>query len=329
MRKHIGAIVLAILVIGALLIYTITYQVDELKDIVLIETFGKVTRTLKGRDDQDAGLHLKWPWPVQRVVRYDSRTFVFEDTHEAVSTNDQQEMLVCVYCIWRIDDPERFHRAVRNDDPVEKAAQIQEEGLRTIVRSAKNTVVGKTNIAAFINTNPEEMQLEKIEQAILEQSRAKALGDYGVGIVRIGIRSLSLPETVTKAVIEAMKEERQRDVSRYEQQGESQAKAIEARAESARNIILAFARRKAKEIRTQGDRAAAEYYVQFREDPDLAVFLRRLESLEKIFADKATIVMDPNDFPVVKMLRDGPTASPGSGRAAPGSGEANPGGSTQ
>ena len=97
MKKHLGILVLAVLIVAGLLVYTVTYQVDELRDIVLIETFGKVTGQSVGRLGQ-AGLKCKWPWPIQKVTRYDSRAFVFEDTDEEAATKDKQNLLVTMYC---------------------------------------------------------------------------------------------------------------------------------------------------------------------------------------------------------------------------------------
>ena len=62
MKRHIGIIVLALLVFVVLLIITVTYVVDETKDIVLITTFGKITQVVDGREDP--GLHFKLPWPI-------------------------------------------------------------------------------------------------------------------------------------------------------------------------------------------------------------------------------------------------------------------------
>ena len=77
MKKHMGLIAIALIIVAALLACTVFYRVDELKDVALVKTFGKVTRVLRG--SEHAGLHFKWPWPIQSLVRYDSRTRIFED----------------------------------------------------------------------------------------------------------------------------------------------------------------------------------------------------------------------------------------------------------
>ena len=303
MKKHIGVLALAVIVVGSLAVYTFAYQVDEQKDIVLIETFGRVTREIVGRDDP--GLRFKWPWPIEKVIRYDGRVSVFEDTGDEANTKDKQNLLMTVYCAWRIAEPGVFHRRIKIDDPDEKMTQV-EDRIRKLVRSAKKDVMGERNMADFINTNPDLMKLVEIEGDILTRVRAQARADYGVEIVRVGIRGLGLPEEVTKKVIDAMKAERQRDVSSFEQEGEAMAKAIVQRAESDRKQILAFADRKANEIRSEGDQAAARYYKKFA-NAEFSIFLRKLESLKVELADKTVFLLDGSALPHIRWFKDGPS----------------------
>ena len=306
MRSHLGTITLAGLIVAALLLYTITFQVDELRDIVLVTTFGEVTQELPGKDH--SGLKLKWPWPFQKVVRYDSRVFVFEDTFETVQTKDNQDLLVTLYCTWRIESPKTFHTSVKARDA--EAKQVKAEGeVRRLLRSAKKTVIGKHTMSSFVNTDPKQMQLSEIEDQILAGVRDEAGRTYGVEVLRVGIKSLGLPKDVTTAVIDSMKAERQRAVKRYESQGKAFAQAVKSRAEEARQRIIAFADRKAREIRAEGDQAAAEYYRKFRADPEFAAFLRSLESLKKELASKTVFLLDGRGIPAVRWFKDGASVS--------------------
>jgi len=300
MRKHIGMIVLGILVAAGLLSWTAACRVDELTDIVLVQTFGRVTDVRRGSEKGQAGLMLKWPFPIQKIVRYDSRARVFEDTHTEVATGDKQNMLVTVYCAWRIQDPEKFYRTIEQVD----AAQ---ERVRNLVRSCKKDVVGKHNMEDFVNTDPAKMKIPQIETEIFDLVRKQAQDDYGVEVVMVGLKTLALPEQVTTAVIDAMKEERQREVRNFESAGEAQATAITERAKTSRDQILKFADRKAAEIRAEGDLAAARYYKEFESDPELAMFLRSLESLRKELKGRSVILLDGSVLPAVTWLNKQPT----------------------
>jgi len=314
MKKHVGVLVLAGLVVGSLAVYTFAYQVDEKTDIVLIETFGEITRETIGRDDP--GLKFKWPYPVEKVVRYDSRTSVFEDTGDQATTRDDQSLLVTVYCAWRIAKPATFHSAIDADNPDEKMAKV-EKRLRAIVRSKKLDIVSKHDMTEFINTDPTLMQLEKIEGEILARVRDETEDSYGVEIVGIGIRNLGLPKSVTVKVIDNMKEERQEEVKSLESDGHSAATAIEERARSDRDQILAFAERKGKEIRTEGDQAAAKYYRRFEASPEFSIFLRKLESLKVELAEKTVFLLDGSALPQVRWFKDGPSVEPDKTKAPP------------
>lgn len=311
MKKHMGMVLLALLVVAMLLISTVSYTVSSTQK-ALIKTFGKTTRVLDGQKDADAGLKFKWIYPIQQLVRYDARTFVFEDTYSQIETLDKQNLLVTVFCAWRIADPVRFHSTI-------KTVEVAQERIRNLLRDHKKRAVARHNMEDFINTDPAKMLLERIEQEILEPVRSQAEVDYGVQVVMVGIKSLGIPEDITAAVIDAMKEERQRDVQRFESAGEAQATAIRERAKAASDQITEFARRKAAEIRSEGDRAAAEYYKEFARNERFSMFLRSLESLKKELSSRSVVVLDGSLVPAVKYFREGPSLPqiPPSGSGTP------------
>ena len=300
MKRHVGMLVLALLVVAVLLASTVAFKVDS-TEYVLVKTFGKTTRLIDGV--KEAGLAFKWPWPVQKLVHYDARKSVFEDTSTELQTRDKQNLLLTLYCAWRVADPAKFNASIQTA----KAAQ---ERIRDLLRSAKSDVVGRHNLEDFINTDPQKMLMASIEEEILTTVQRVAFQDNGVKVVSVGIKSLGLPESVTQAVIEAMKAERQRDVRRYESSGEAQATAIRERAKAAGNQILEFANRKAAEIRTEGDRAAAGYYREFAKDERFSMFLRSLESLKKELESKSVILLDGSLLPAVGFFQQGPSLKP-------------------
>jgi membrane protease subunit HflC len=297
---------LAVLVVAMLLISTVAYTVD-FTQYALIKTFGQTTARIDGHTQ--AGLKFKWPWPIQRLVRYDARTAVFEDTASEVATSDKQNLLVTMFCAWRIADPDRFNRTI-------VTAATAQDRLRDLLRAAKKDVIGRHRMEDLINTDPAKMLIPQIEEEILAGVREPARETYGVDVVRVGIKSLGLPKEVTAVVIEAMKEERQRDVRKFEAAGEAQAMAIRERAKAASGQILAFANRKAAEIRSEGDRAAATYYKEFARNEPFSMFLRSLESLRAELASKTVILLDGSELPAVQFFRTGPSLKPFQGDQA-------------
>lgn len=289
-----------IIVVALLLVYSVAFTVD-FKQVGIVKTFGRAGPPIHGATD--AGLHWKWPWPIQSLVPYDARIVVFEDTFEQVQTRDKQNFLVTVFCGWRIKDAGLFLRNIRTVPEAEGR-------LRDAVRSAKSDVIGRYPLADFVNTDPGKMRILDIEQEILQAVAAGAMQDYGVEIVTLGIKSLGLPKSVTEKVIANMMEERNREAKAWTGRGEAVADEIISRAETARDQIHEFALAKAKSIRAEGDRAAAEYYAKFKPNPAFAMFLRELEYLQEAFKNNAVFLLDPSVQHAIGFFKDGPSLPP-------------------
>ena len=299
MRKHMGLVVLAALVVLFLVVYMVAFQVSELTDIAVVTTFGKTGQVFSGRDPGEAGLHFKWIPPVQEVLRYDARTFLFEAPLEQTSTQDRKNILISLFCAWRIDDPRRFVSSI-------KTVAAAQERIKSAIRSAESDAVGKHDLADLVNTDPARMKLKEVEDAFMAAVSKKLHDDYGVQIVMIGVKRLGLPQEVTKTVIETMKAESQAKAQEYETRGDALATAIKERARAAAGKILAFADRKARDIRSQGDADAAVYYQKYHGHEELAVFTRALETL-KTLKDRTVILLDDSALPMVKWMRAAPT----------------------
>jgi len=298
MKKHVRLFLLALLVVGVLLASTVAFTVDELKDIVLVKTFGKITAVYRGA--QDAGLRFKWPWPVQRLVTYDARTFTLEDPYGELTTRDQHNVLLTVYCNWRIDDARKFHKTL-------DTIQLANERIRGRLGIRKNDVISKCMLEDLVNTDPQRMRIPQIENEILEPLRAELAADYGVEVRSVGLKLIGLPKDVSESVIEAQKKDQEKKVQKYKAAGEAEATAIRARADRASKQILAFTAAKALKIRAEGDSAAAKYYKGFARNERLAMFLRSLESLKAELASKTVILLDGSQVPAIRFFGEGPS----------------------
>ncbi|MCK5114553.1 MAG: protease modulator HflC [Phycisphaerae bacterium] len=298
MKKHIGIIILAMLVLLTLLLYTVAFTVDETRDIVLITKFGEVKRVYTGT--QDAGLHFKWPAPVERVVRLDSRGHDLKSVYKQTSTQKQMQVMVSTFCTWRIKKPVRFIKAKKDITGVEAS-------IRSLLGTQMTSVVGGYDMESLVNTNAKDMKLQEIAAKIKDGLEDKLLQEYGIEIMTLGIDALGLPESVSAAVIENMKKEREKEAQNYVSQGEAVATAIVGRAKAASNKILAFADRKAKDIETQGEAEAAKAYSKFEEDPQFGMFLRSMDTLRKTFKDRTTFVLDSDMIPALHWLRQKPS----------------------
>src|SRR5688572_20644760 len=275
--------VILVIVFGLLLF---TFQVRQ-TEVVMVTTFDRPTRPVT-----EPGLKFKWPYPIQKVYRFDKRTQNFEDDFEETLTRDNYNLLAMVYVGWTVADVELYFKSFPAATP-----ESAEPALKGLIRSAKNAVVGKHNFSDFISTDAKQLKFVEIEKEMLDYVQKEAGQKYGIAIDFLGIKKLGLPESVTQKVFDRMTAERQREVDRLKAQGEAEAMRIRSAADLERDKILAAADRKASDIRAEGDAEAAKSFDAFKEHPELAVFLLKLNALEASMKDRATLIMDERTPP--------------------------------
>lgn len=295
-------ILLAVLTLLGLLFYTIAYVVEEGQDIVLVKTFGASTKVLDGRQASQAGLYFKWPWPIQEIVRYDGRLIIVEDDTEQINTRDSRDLIATFYCGWKIADAEKFQAKRKSIDNAMAAVKDK-------LKSSKSQIVREYNMVDFVNTDPAKMLIPKIEARIRDNMN-EVLSQDGIEVAVVGVKNLGLSELASRQVIQAMQAERKKMKDTIEAEGDAQAQAIKEWARAASDKILAYARRKAADIRGEGDRAAAETYKKYQEHPEFAIFLRELDMMKNSLKSKTVMLLDGMDIRALKFLRDGPSTPP-------------------
>ena len=140
------------------------------------------------------------------------------------------------------------------------------------------------------------MRLNEIAEQIKSDIFVKAK-PYGLEICSAGITTLNVPEAVSSKVFERMNQDRMLAAQRYLGEGKLRAEEIRIAADKERANIIANAEAQAKEISAQGDVEAAKYLRVFDKNPELAAFLRKLDSLRTIMKSKTTLVLDTNTDP--------------------------------
>ncbi|HAV64597.1 MAG TPA: hypothetical protein DCY13_19790 [Verrucomicrobiales bacterium] len=278
------AIGFLLLIIFAVLLFMYQVRVTE----VAVKTrFGKVVQTIK-----EPGPGFKLPWPIERIQSFDRRTQTLEDRFEETLTQDGRNLLVMTYLGWSIEEPATFRDRVKEGSTAEA-----ERNLLSMVRSAKNEIVGKYPFSAFINTDKEKLKFSEIEQRILDVVRPQALSTYGIQVHFLGIKRLGLPDNITENVFENMRAERKKQVSIYESEGRSLATTIISAAERERVEKTAVAENEAKRIRGEADAAVSSYYKIFQQEPELAIHLLKLNTLENSLRERATLFLDTSTPP--------------------------------
>jgi membrane protease subunit HflC len=278
----VGAILLLIFV--ALLFI---FQVRQ-SEIAVVTTFGKPSRTV----DKPGGPYWKWPWPIQKVYKFDQRIQNYEDKFTEDLTADENLLLTQLYVGWRITDAEVFFPRFAGGS-VSEAEKI----LEGMISSAKKAVIGKHPLSDFVSADS-PVKFAEIETEILNTVKAQLQSNnYGMDVEFVGIKKLGLPEAVTQSVFDRMKAERNVLSSKYESQGTAEAQNIRSAANRKAAELQANADADATRIRGQGEAAAAESLPVFQQEPELASFLISLKALEESLTDRTTLIFDQTTPP--------------------------------
>ena len=263
-----------------------TFQVRQ-TEVAVVTTFGRYSRSIT-----EPGLKWRLPWPMQKVYEFDNRVQTFERKFDETITKDQINLVIAVYAGWRIADPKLFLESFNGD------LSTAEQRLEPVIRNAKSGIIGQYNFSDLISTNQAELKFDQIERAMLDAVQANVKRTYGIAIETLGIKQLSLPDSITSTVFERMRAERQRLVARYQSEGEREAKIIRADADAQANKILADASGEAKRILGEADAKASQYYETFRKNPELAIFLMQLNALEQALKDRAYLILGTQTPPL-------------------------------
>ncbi|MHC4761964.1 MAG: protease modulator HflC [Planctomycetota bacterium] len=291
--KSIAITILVLLLVTILGLYLVSFQVRQ-TEFALVTTFGKPVRELT-----EPRLYFKWPPPIQRIHKFDSRLRVFEADLGETTTKGAVPIIVKTYVVWRIARPLDFFNAVGT---VKEA----ENKLRSQLGNTQNEVIGQHSFSEFINSDVKKIKFEEIEEEMLAGLQKAVAEDYGIEVRALGIKQLKVSKDVSKDIFERMQAERNAMTQNTISEGTAEAGKIRADAEMKKTILLSTAESRAKTIRGEGDAEAAKYYEMLQAEPELAMFLRDIEALKKILEKRSTIILSTDSEPF-KLLRQIPT----------------------
>lgn len=290
----------AIVIVLIFAVNLTTYQVDFTEKAV-VATLGKVSDDTGVQDEP--GLKLKAPAPLQTVTVYDRRARFIEVSNEQVSTTDGT-LVANAFLTWRVGDPRvfyrRFNRGGVGADPV-RQYETAEETLEQQLRSELSSVIGEYGLDDIFTTDGQGSALPELEARILERVQAVTReGDASqaaIDVQMVGISRLVFPESVSEQVITRMAEFRNSIGQRAREAGEAEAVAIRSRAQADRRRIVAFAEALAEQLRSQGDLEASRFYAVMDQNPELSEFLAHLDAwTEQGIGRTLTLVLPLSSF---------------------------------
>ncbi len=293
--KSVVRILILIVLVGIVSIAgsMVFFVVDE-TEYVVVTRFGDPLRAYT-----EPGLKIKWPEPIEALHKYDNRLLVYESGEVEFLPRDKKNLIVDSYVVWRVDDPVKFLKTVKDE-------MGAEDKLRDIVLSELGSAIGKYDLAALVSTDPEAVKLDEMIEKITLATDNK-VREYGIKAEDVRIKVLNFPQQNKEKVFRRMMAERERIARTYRSEGNAKAEEIRARADEEMVKIISAAYEEAEKIKGEGDAEALRIYAEaYSKDPDFYQLTRTLEAYEKLI-DKDTIIIMPADTELLKYIN---TANP-------------------
>ncbi len=269
--------------------------VDQTESVYITE-FGRSVRLIS-----KPGLYFKRPY--QTATSFDNRLQLDTPPPREMLTRDKKNLEVAWYVSWRIDDVEKFLRAVRT-------LPIASDRLEDMAASVMAAELGNYDLTGLVKVD-RESALDALLREATERIDHQALNEYGIKVVNVRLRRLNYPEEVRSAVFEQIRSERKRVAAATRAEGESRARVIRSAADRDRARVIAEAEADAARLIGEGEAEAARLANEAHAaDPGFYEFLKTLETYRAALDAKTTLVLSA-DNAFLRLLTHGvPSPSP-------------------
>lgn len=271
--------IILVLVAAALLVVISSLFIVDERQVAIKFRLGEIVDS-----NYEPGLHIKAPWPIMNVRKFDKRILTLDTRPERFLTGEKKNVSVDFFVKWRIRDPAKYYTSFMGDERQAglRLLQIVNNGLQLEFdeRTIKQVV---SDDRSAMMTNLTTMANNEVEQ-------------FGIEIVDVRIKQIELPKEVSTSVFQRMRAERERIASELRAQGQEAAKGIQAVADRDRTVILAEARRDAEIMRGEGDALATEIYAEaYGEDQEFYEFYRSMTAYRAALANQGDVlVLEPD-----------------------------------
>ncbi len=298
MKKLVGILVFAGIVLAALLIANPFYTLDEGEQAVVVR-LGQIVAS-----KSDAGLHVRSPF-IDAIVKYPKRVMSWDGERQRIPTKENQFIWVDTTARWRIADPLKFYESVttlegaygRLGDVIDSAVRtvIADNWLRETVRNSniindrkqqENFEVGAEaeagQLTAFTNTQASfdavQKGRRKLAEETLELSR-KLVPEYGIELIDVVPRQIKYSDELTESVYNRMIKERNQIAQAFRSHGEGKKAEWLGKLENEQRSLLSAAYERSEKIKGSADAEATRIYAQaYGRDAEFFEFWRSIES---------------------------------------------------
>lgn len=289
-----GAILLA------LLFMEMFWRIEPAERGVVLR-FGKHVATLQ------PGPHLRFPRPIENVIRVNIDQFRAFTIDATMLTRDENIVVVQIAVQYRIKDVEDY--LLRIADPDESVQRAAESAIRDIIgASTFDFVIGEGRADIAISA-------QKLMQDMLDNYNS------GIAVTSVNMQSANPPEEVKASYDDAIKsrEDEQRKINEAEayrnevvERAQGDASRIRLEAQAYKEQVVA---------RAEGDaRRFEQLLAEYQKAPDVMRERLYLETVETVLRDSTKVVTDGGGgnityLPLDKLMEGGRAA--GGQAAAP------------
>ena len=301
------------------------YTVDQ-AEFGYVTRFGDPTVTHDGKED--AGLHLKLPWPIDSVQRVDRRLQVFDLPATETLTRDRlgrtvdKTIAVDAFVCWKIPDAKSADRFIRTVGTPEQARRLLTPRitgrLAAVISNLPMEELIRVADAGTVDARSEKLRrqimgLEKVgdDDPTPEDLQATVLKEYGIELVEVRLRRFTFPEAVRAGIAERIRSERQRKVTDYQSEGNREYTRIvsEARRDAAKTVAEA----KAKRQRVEGEADAEADGIRneaHSKDREFYTFLQKLAAYKAMLSESRDVLLLSSKNEFFDLLLNPPKSMP-------------------
>lgn len=288
----LGAAVVLVLLIA----YSSFYTVQE-QERAAILTFGKYTGETR------AGLHFKWPYPIQQVIKVPAEltqqmTIGYRQNGDTITPVEEEALMITgdenivsadAVVQWKISNVRDYLFNVENP----------EQFLRHAAGASIRSVIGSEKLDYAITDGKTDIQ-DKVRAKLIE---LQEVYQTGIQIIDVKFQDIEPPggqvEEAFREVTNAREEKNTKinNAMKYENE-----RIPKARGEAQALLEQAEAEKKSRILNAQGDVAKFNaIYEQYKSNPNVTQSRLILETLEKILPN-ARIVISDSSGDTVKYL---------------------------
>jgi modulator of FtsH protease HflC len=300
--KTMNIVILILAFIGVLLVFNSVFILDETQQAIVTQ-FGKPV----GEPRTQPGLHFRLP-VVQKVQFFDKRYLEWDGDSNQVPTKDKKFIFVDTYARWQITNPLQFFIRLRDersgqsrlDDILDGETRnaVASHELLDIVRSTnREPEVAEEYMEEMESLEDITVGRDKIEALILQKANERT-ADLGIKILDFRFKRMNYVDEVRNRVYDRMISERARIADQFRSEGQGEARKIEGNKERDLAKITSEAIRESNQIRGRADAQATTIYAaaynKNAQTRELYGFLRSMETLEKSFDEKTSVMLSTN-----------------------------------